>query len=84
MEICEPVAITDIIVDGVERVELFGAYARIVYWHWRYHRGEWVKATLDVAIVRPVSSFSSPVETWGHHVVRVPGPELPVVIGPVN
>jgi hypothetical protein len=60
-------------------IEIFGGYARVVYWHWRYHRGEWVKATLDVAIVRPIFSFTSPFETWCDCVVRVPEPETPVM-----
>jgi hypothetical protein len=83
MEILEPVAITDVIADGVQRIEVFGDNARIVYWHWRYRQGEWVKETLDVAIVRPISSFTSPFEQWCDCVVRVPGPEArPEIVGP--
>jgi hypothetical protein len=84
MEPCDTPMLTDVIADGVERIEIFGGYARVVYWHWRYHRGEWVKATLDVAIVRPIFSFTSPFETWCDRVVRVPEPETPVMSSPLN
>jgi hypothetical protein len=83
MEACETAAITDVIVGGIERIEIFGGYARIVYWQWRYHRGMWVRATVDVAIVRPLSSFNPiemPLEVLCPRVVRIPGPEVPVIL----
>jgi hypothetical protein len=71
----EPAAITDVIADGIERIELFSDYARVVYWHWRYHQGSWVRTTLDVAIVRPLTSFTGgEIESWCPNVVRVPAP----------
>jgi hypothetical protein len=87
MESREETTITDVIVDGVERIEIFGDYGRIVYWQWRYHQGVWVKTTVDIAIIRPLSSFKpaeTPLEAWCPNVVMVPGPETPGLIGPLN
>jgi hypothetical protein len=65
-------AVTDVIVEGVERMEILGEYGRLVYWHWRYRGGQWERAVVDVAIVRPMSSFAGPIEAWCPRVVRVP------------
>jgi hypothetical protein len=82
-EICDTPTITDVIVQGVERVEILGDHARIVYWHWKFQGGKWVKTISDVAIVPPLSSFSVPIERWCKCVVRVPGPDgPPEMIGP--
>jgi hypothetical protein len=64
--------ITDVFAEGVERMEVLGDYARVVYWHWRFNDGAWIRSTVDVAIVRPVSSFTWPVDAWCPRVVRVP------------
>ena len=48
-------AVTDVIVESVERMEILGEYGRLVYWHWRYRGGQWERAVVDVAIVRPMS-----------------------------
>ena len=46
--------------DGDCPVELLGEYGRLVYWHGRYRGGQWERAIVDVAIVRPLSSFNRP------------------------
>lgn len=47
----------DIWVDGIARIEVMEAAARVIYFKWTLSGGIWRKAPIDFAMVRPVASL---------------------------
>lgn len=66
--------ITDLFAEGVDRVEILGENARLVFWRWKVEAGEWQRVALEWAIVRPLHSLRPPVEAWHNvRIIRPPG-----------
>ena len=70
--------VTDVYVEDVHRIEIFGSNARLVYFRW--HLAEdgvtWQKIAADVAIIRPVRTIRTPMSAWPLVVRR----EVPLVV----
>lgn len=62
----ELVPITDVYVEDVHRIEIFGSNARLIYYRWRLADDgvAWQKIAADVAIVRPLHTIRTPIAAW--------------------
>jgi len=66
--------ITDLFAENIDRIEVFGEHARIVFWRWRQvESSRWERIALEWAIIRPLRTFHLPLERCTHiPIVRPP------------
>jgi hypothetical protein len=71
--------ITDVYVEDVHRIEVFGYNARLIYYRWRLAEDgvTWQRVAADVAIVRPLHTIRTPMSAWPL-VTRWEAPLVPV------
>jgi hypothetical protein len=70
----EAVPITDLFAEGIDRVELLGEHARMIFWRWKLEGNVWQRHALDFAIVMPIGGLAVPIEEWRNiRIVRPPG-----------
>lgn len=72
--------ITDVFAEGIDRIEIIGENARLIYWRWRVAGEIWERVALDWALVRPIRSLHGLLEPrHGIRVIRPPGAEVVLV-----
>lgn len=72
--------ITDLFAENIDRIEVFGEHARIIFWRWRQFDGtHWQRVALEWAIIRPLKSFQAPLDTYKH--LRIVRPPIVTAIG---
>lgn len=63
--------INDLFAEDIERIEVMGEHARLVFWRWKFEGGKWVRVTLDWSVVLPLRGL--PLDSWPSvRVVRPP------------
>ena len=58
--------VTDVYIDGIQRIEVCGDNARMIFFRLRgtVDGLNWEKVAADIAIVRPVRSLKLPLSAW--------------------